>query len=42
MVLREYRMVDCHEEVVRLTVTLTDRGSFLCFFGQRGTIAESM
>ena len=37
-------MGDFNEEVVRppYIVTLTDRRSFLCFSGQRGTIAKSM
>ena len=34
MVLREYRMGDCHEDEA-----YTDRCSFLCFSGQRGNIA---
>ena len=42
MVLREYRMGDCHEDVMRPTtwsLCLTDRCYFLCFSGQRRTIA---
>ena len=36
-------MGDCREEVFEAyLVTLTDRCYFLCFSGQRGTIAKSM
>ena len=35
-------MGDCHEEVETYLVTLTNRCSFLCFTGQRETIAKSM